>query len=415
MDIYGMKAIFIRVVFVFLAICLVGPLSNYATENGDRGLINLSSECSINTMWINKSLNGEKYIFPRSLSKYSNIKTIELLKAWHEGNPACKKSFWYDKNTVSDEQLSNTHQLLQKAGLADHIELRNIWDLKTVQLHPHIFGHPIYFYYLIDLLKAIIIDEVTDENGSRYGLFADINIIPWEHDILFNEGTKRILDRYGFVLSKRHLASSALSYENGFFILDGHNPEMKKAHRLSIIEMGIRMAEHFLSSLTNPAIETPLKPIINEQSVFLFYQDILKIYFILKGELEIPIDPRQCNIGTIKGGREHYVFGPCQAYPQEEVNTWGFEKFFNKDGNVCLNVLEPQYDRDDKAYTYAIFANTYGIYVDFVYGQYKGKSMKVRSEIPVVAYIQPNQKLISDNHDIARILKDVAQVQSHFG
>lgn len=282
--------------------------------------------CTINLMWLNKQPNSNPYIFPEKLTKFEKIKTVELLRDWIKGNPTCNVNFWYDKNTVSDEQLGNTMELLQQADLADlKINLQNVRDLKTVQANPKVFENAISFYYQVDLLKAIIADEMTDqsENNPRYAVVADLNIIPWENDILLKDETLNQLDEYGFVISKAEPGSWAArngGLENGFFILDGQNVNMKIAHKKAIIDVGLKLAYN--------GIMDPNKKVF-DQTIYPLYKDVLlPTYFLLNGRYKLPRDISQCHT-TKLGSMYTAILGDCPVYTIEEIKNLELAKIYN--------------------------------------------------------------------------------------
>lgn len=402
----------IRILQKFLIVLFI-PILGHASDLSSK---KFSSECSINLMWVNKSLDSRlEYVFPTTLPKFPNIKTTELLTEWCEDNPICQVNIWYDQNTVTPRQLQNTHDLLEELNLLDRIKLRDIWKLKTVQDNPKIFEEAVPFYYRIDLLRAIIVDELTNEGDARYGVYADINIPPFDHDVLFKEETQKRLDQYGFLLSKRSYGalSSLIPYENGFFILDGNNSFMKKAHRIGIIDVGINLGYELLKS--HPEKDLGRWEEKHEQDIFTLYKNLLKIYFVLKGDLKVPIDLRTCNVGRINGMDKYFVLGSCSTYPQEETNSWTLSNFFDSSGKLKINIIEALFDKDQQPVPYSALGYEYDVHIEFTEGKHFGRTAKVNDNAQIVRLVKPDQSLSGDAYHISRILKDVAQLKSHFG
>ena len=210
-------------------------------------------EHTINFMWLyDKPRLEERFIFPEVRKKASpswDIKVIDdWLIHWLRENPKGKFVFWYDQNTVNDQQIENTlnefnilkNKYLEKNGT---LEIKNIHDLDLIQSNPQLSSTSIPIYLRADLIRIAAaieyIKRCTKECAFMYvdidkglkidnGKFINANIS--EKDI-FSENIIDGLKKNGIILNK--------GYENSFFILSNHNKNMIEAIEITVIDSNL--------------------------------------------------------------------------------------------------------------------------------------------------------------------------------
>lgn len=231
-----------------------------------------SKKCSINLMWIKNALDEGPYVFPENLPLDATAKTIDRIKEWTEKNKECDINFWYNKQTVSKKQLSNTEKLIIEK-LGSKIKLRDIWNLTTIISHPHLFKESLPTKLRTDLLESIIIDELTRRNvKTRYVIYADMNFLPMDYNTLFDSQTQSALDKFGLVLAKGQKDDP---YSTGFLIIDGQNKNMCPLYREMIVNEGIKISKEVLNK--KDTSDTSLEKNIYNKYTDLFSQYVKKL------------------------------------------------------------------------------------------------------------------------------------------
>ncbi len=309
--------------------------------------------CIINFMWVNEAspdFEDQNYIFPEirphSCEKTPARYTIDWLELWHKGNPQCPINFWYDRKSVSDEALYKTQRLLTERGLDQVVSLRDVHTLKIVAQYPAAFRNPIPLYFRVDLLRAVVADELTQFMDKSLIVYADLSIAPLVHEALLDHQTTSMLDDYGLVLSKNAHPSFSECFENGFFILNGGHSLMIQAHRKAIIEINIARALHALKIDESTGLCQGYKNIYSHkknggnvfwgmnQLVYESYFQLMKLYFLLKGDYRILIAKEQEKEYKQKGyellSDTSYIING-ETFSKQNLQSWNAEKFFALD------------------------------------------------------------------------------------
>lgn len=218
---------------------------------------------STNFMWINKKPNkADAYVFPDIRRKAGwDVNIQEWIMAWLKANREGNFVFWYDKNSVSDQQIVNTQNLFSMWEEFEldggKIELKDIRETSTVTNNWKYFSDKTPIYLRLDLLRIAIgldyinkcqgecafiyadidkgIDSYSKFNGYRFdsvpagvtlgdpikernGKFKFLNL---SKEGLFDSTTMENLKKTGFIMRS--------GPENSFFILSSHQPTMIKA------------------------------------------------------------------------------------------------------------------------------------------------------------------------------------------
>lgn len=199
-------------------------------------------EYSINLMWINKDrLNpDQEYLLGNTADEF-RAKFIEPISKWAIANPKSTINVWIDGIMATSKAVENSFNALQAALIgSEHatIHSRDVRLLKPVSLNPQVFSNKIPIYFRVDLLRAIIGDQVVRNKESKYFVYSDIDMSPLKAEQIFDKKTVNFLKDYGFVMAK----GGHLGFENGFQIMSGENQLFLDSHKKVIIDLSIEMA-----------------------------------------------------------------------------------------------------------------------------------------------------------------------------
>ncbi len=219
-----------------------------------------------NFMYINREINQEKYVFPELRKKIVslgfgqdfedwNVKVIDWISEWLKQNPQGDFVFWYDKNTVTEDQVERTNGIFK--DLANNflkegtLVLKDIASLTTVKENARYFTQEIPIYLRLDLLRIIAmleyVEKCKDECASVY---ADIdkgiksisgNKIEYHNlsaDGLFDDQTKSSLKKYSLVMRT--------GPENSFIMISNQNPHMIEALKTVVIKSNLKHIDPLL-------------------------------------------------------------------------------------------------------------------------------------------------------------------------
>lgn len=203
---------------------------------------------SINLMWINKSkipANQEFLFGDGSSAELQRLdfqkKFVSPIAEWAKANPGTPINIWVDREMASAEAIERSRQALEKfleGTVHGVVHFRDVRSIKTVQDNATVFSEHMPIYFRVDLLRAIVADDVLQKKETKYFVYGDIDMQPLSGKQLFDKKTIGFLDDFGIVMAK----GGHLGFENGFQILNGDNPQCMNSHRKVIIDLSIEMA-----------------------------------------------------------------------------------------------------------------------------------------------------------------------------
>lgn len=203
---------------------------------------------SLNFMWISKRLKRQEYLFGEGLTPgertidFQNRLVIPIIK-WAQKNPNTAVNIWYDSQMTYLDAIERSKQMIEAMAplsIRSSIKFRDIRVLDLVSKNSQIFRDSIPVYFRVDLLRAIIADQMLTNQDVQYFVYGDLDMKPIKRHRLFDERTVKYLSRFGFVMAK--VQTEAPGFENGFQILSGEHAQLLEAHRKIIIDLNIEMA-----------------------------------------------------------------------------------------------------------------------------------------------------------------------------
>ena len=222
-------------------------------------------------MWINSKYNSrQKYITPDV-----NL-LISKIKDWHAGNPECNINVWYDSKMLSQNAITNTREILDGQITSLLLDIRDIPDVKD---NEKIFSEKIPVYFRADLSRVIAANYYLRETGTKYFVYADLDVEPMDKNKLFDTDTMEILDKTGIVLAQHDITQ----FENSFQIIS-NNPHTLLALQHIIINLNILRAKNALRGnfkQIDDLLSSPIKCLT--ESVFYSYYPMLKYLYHLRG------------------------------------------------------------------------------------------------------------------------------------
>lgn len=170
-----------------------------------------------------------------SIKKKSTF--IYRLTKWAKFHPKVKIYLWYDSALVTEQAREKSFQMMKAISsltgadlrLKDIRRLPNIPDEIRHSLHP---GTPVY--YRVDILKALIVDHMTDplKKAPLYCVISDIDIEPMPVQQLFDTRTVGYLSSAGYVFHRTRFNN----FENSFIVFNKENKNLHQIHRKFMIE-----------------------------------------------------------------------------------------------------------------------------------------------------------------------------------
>lgn len=221
----------------------------YMGLNNKQLVINYPQQYSINLMWINRGLKADqKYIYPSG--EDDGKKFLNTIVAWAGKNPESIICLWFDSNTTTQEAVKNTqeafNQEVAKFGKdIAKLELRDIRDLTIVKNNYDVFSSDIPVYLRADLLRAVLAEEILQQNKHSYFVYADFDVKPLSKTELFDTKTLENLKKYHFVMAHEN---NTLGFENSFQIFT-YDENLLKAANVMLIEANLMRARSFLKQL----------------------------------------------------------------------------------------------------------------------------------------------------------------------
>lgn len=219
---------------------------------------------STNFMWINKAKTIDRYVFPEIRRKAGwDIEVVPWMSHWLKANPKGDFLFWYDKDTVSPEQIRNTEKLFSK--LQNSVLSGGKLQLKDIRESPIVsdkknwqyFSQSTPFYLRVDLLRvALGLDYLEKCQGECAYVYADVdkglkadengNFSPldlsekglFESQLSSGLSTIQSLKNNGLVMRS--------GPENSFFIISNHKPNMLKALDIVVLQSNFKRIKRLL-------------------------------------------------------------------------------------------------------------------------------------------------------------------------
>lgn len=237
-------------------------------------------------MWVNKRRNLEQ-------SYILKVEDLPKIICWSEAFAESKLNVWYDGQLVSPAAVEATNRAIDGILSERHrcsrlIFLRDIREIPVVRCHEDVFSEYMDVYFRVDLLRPIIaLYLLNDTNETDYFVYADLDMVPQNPRLLFNEDTLRELHGAGMLLAK-HPRSEAeesvaqcgfLNYENSFQIISKNNRTLMDSLQFVLIDANLIRAREALSS-------GPLSPLLMVklvEAVYHSYQGVFKYQAFLKG------------------------------------------------------------------------------------------------------------------------------------
>lgn len=127
---------------------------------------------TINIMWLNQKASSNQYVYPDKVANQIS----DYVSNWTRENPGIEITLWYDSQTTTPEQVSNTeHAFSNQSGLT--LRLHDIRRIPIVRENPDIFSSLIPIYFKIDILKMMIcLDQIEKDPKVQYAFFSDIDV-----------------------------------------------------------------------------------------------------------------------------------------------------------------------------------------------------------------------------------------------
>ena len=177
-----------------------GPKNDTIVQNTDN-----INKFIINLMWINiKKKNTDKYIFPDKIERQSiNYNYINQIKQWFDYGYTIY--FWYNKDTVTEEQLKNTQEQFS-GNKIEFIDINSILEDKKILTCD--------IYLQVDFLRLYILKclMTNDKYDYIYYIYSDLLLKAKDHHQFIKE---KNLEIFNFVVLKKKKGETAI-YENGF-------------------------------------------------------------------------------------------------------------------------------------------------------------------------------------------------------
>ena len=183
-------------------------------------LEDMKNATSINLIWTNFSREegeGNKYIFPmpyvRQLSNTNKdlievVDSVSRIALWAKLNPKIHIYIWYDGQTVSPKQLTNTIEELQKLNISDQVHLINLRDKIAAYEHfIYFFNVKLRKYYRADIFEFLATYIALKEATKSPFFFAyfDFSVNPISLEDLYGYyNTKEKIEKYKVVVENPH-------------------------------------------------------------------------------------------------------------------------------------------------------------------------------------------------------------------
>jgi hypothetical protein len=246
-----------------------------------------SIQYSTNFMWTNESINNDnQYVFPTVRKKPGwDINVVDWMRNFLRGNPEGDYRFWYNKKTVTPQQIKNTESLFkdlrQEFGGKVSLVLRDTNDLALVKASTKIFTDPRITYTKVDLLRLIAALDYLEGCGKTECVFIYADV---DNGYVKNESTKvleplslteeNLFYNQEFQSFKKHYQDTTTPLddlkrsgiimrmgENSFFMISNHQPAMLQAIRTAVVEpMIMRTQDYYQPTLDKFEKEFGISP-----------------------------------------------------------------------------------------------------------------------------------------------------------
>ncbi len=221
----------------------------YMGWDNKQSKIDYPQQYSINLMWINRQLQkDQRYVYPSGGD--DGKKFLNTIVAWAQKNPTSIIHIWFDSSTTTQEAVKNTQEAFNREAAkfgkdVAKLELRDIRDLTVVRNNQDVFSSDIPVYLRADLLRAVLAEEILQQDKHFYFVYADFDVKPLSKTELFDTKTLENLKKYHFVMAHEN---NTLGFENSFQIFT-YDENLLKAANIMLIEANLMRARSFLKQL----------------------------------------------------------------------------------------------------------------------------------------------------------------------
>lgn len=256
---------------------------------------------SVNLMWVNRVLDDNQKYFcstAKTENEYQSTCLKPIIDWMTKSSSDTRVRVWYDSAQTArwlvDKAINDIGSRVSEMTNISFDDVRNLEDIKQNQ---QIFSDSLPIYFRVDLLRAIVADNLARKNPTEYLVYADFNVPALTHDELFDVETLKNLDIYGFVMAENAAADSQNAFENAFFILDPKNASLMQASRRVVVELNLKRGQEFLAHGYTKKNEidarggSALCRSKFEQSVYVSYNEMLVYYLYLEMAAEFVVEP----------------------------------------------------------------------------------------------------------------------------
>ncbi len=201
---------------------------------------------TINLMWINRDLQTQKSLFQDKEDAFAQS-CLSNVYRWATCNPKSTINLWFDSTLTPEHTVKHTQSIIaehmKKYPRAAPIILKDIRELAHVEKHPDVFSDKTPVYFRADLLRVIAgLETVRRSKRNNCFVYADFDVTPMVKKDLFDVLTKQNLQKYGMVMAD----GGELPFENSFYMLTAHAPNLLKSIELTLVELNIYRAYNAL-------------------------------------------------------------------------------------------------------------------------------------------------------------------------
>lgn len=209
------------------------------------GTVFAQPEYTINLMWINKEQKTDQpYIYPSCDETHFKKDFLNSVFQWANLNKESQVNIWFDSAFISNKALEDSRTLIEKYKPKEvaPIVLKDVRMLPQVIKDPDVFSEKTNVYFRADLLRMIAAHHDISKKETPCFVYADLDMGPIAKEELFDDTTRDILQKYGFIM-----ASDSGFFENGFQITSNHNQHILESIESCLIELNIQKAYDLLA------------------------------------------------------------------------------------------------------------------------------------------------------------------------
>ena len=185
-------------------------------------------------------------------------------------------------HSVLELNIWNNPELKSKISLMDFGFSKDKMIIESEYLLP--------VYFRVDLVRLIILYELAESNKDSYIIYADLDTIPLDKELIFTQKSIDLLNDYGLVLPGGGLM---VPYENSLHVLAGEentcDPYMLKAIKMLIYFIFIKIyyckqTQDFRDDKINNSNKSPIN---DPQNVYSDYKLLFNYFFALKDKVNV--------------------------------------------------------------------------------------------------------------------------------